>query len=192
MNLRQAQRRSVESSGKRVESRQCGAGVAFRDRIPRLSAALVAVVTIRRRPYRKNGEGLLARRAPAAPHPDPVVLVVVSLLAASSVANDRVAAAERTVPRQLRQTDPGYPGSALSSTIRQCDKENHGWREGLPLVLPPSSSRRPAFTLLHAPVSNEKKNSASGPAPRMFSKDDWPVQNRQGGSIGLPGEPFTR
>jgi len=29
MNLHQDQRRSVESSGKRVESRQCGAGVPF-------------------------------------------------------------------------------------------------------------------------------------------------------------------
>lgn len=29
MNLRQTQRRSVESSGKRVESRQCGAGLPF-------------------------------------------------------------------------------------------------------------------------------------------------------------------
>jgi len=29
MNLHQAQRRSVESSGKRVESRQCGAGLPF-------------------------------------------------------------------------------------------------------------------------------------------------------------------
>jgi hypothetical protein len=90
--------------------------VTFRDRIARLSAALVAVVTRRRRPYRKNGEGLLARRAPAAPHPDPVVLVIVSLLAASSMPNDGVALTERTVPRQLCQTDPGYPGSALSST----------------------------------------------------------------------------
>ena len=29
MNLRQTQHRSVESSGKRVESRQCGAGLPF-------------------------------------------------------------------------------------------------------------------------------------------------------------------
>jgi hypothetical protein len=29
MNLHQAQRPSVESSGKRVESRQCGAGLPF-------------------------------------------------------------------------------------------------------------------------------------------------------------------
>src|SRR5678815_6000730 len=39
-------------------------GLAFRDRIARLSSALVAVVTRRWRPYRKNGEGLLARWAP--------------------------------------------------------------------------------------------------------------------------------
>jgi hypothetical protein len=90
-------------------------GLSIRDRIARLSAALVAVVTKRRRPYRKNGEGLLARRAAAASQPDPVVLVVVSLLATSSVPNDGVAVTERAVPRQQRQTDANYPGSALSS-----------------------------------------------------------------------------
>jgi len=90
-------------------------GLAVRDRIARLSAALVAVVTRRRRPYRKNGEGLPARQATAAPHPDPVVLIVVGLLATPAVPNNGVVVAERTVPRQLCQTDPGYPGSALSS-----------------------------------------------------------------------------
>jgi hypothetical protein len=44
------------------------------------------------------------------------VFVVVSLLATSSVPHDAVAVAQRTVARQLRQTDADYPGSALSST----------------------------------------------------------------------------
>jgi len=82
----------------------------------------------------------------------------VRLLAPPSVPNDGVTVAERTVPRQLCQTDADHPGLVIHQW--QCDKENHGWREGLPLVLPPSSSQRPAFTLLHEPVSNEKKNSA--------------------------------
>jgi hypothetical protein len=153
-------------------------GPAVRDRIARLSAALVAVVTRRRRPYRKNGESLPARRAPAAPHPDPVVLVVMSLLAPSSVPHDGVAVAERTVPRQLCQTDPGYPGSALSSAT---DSAINRITAGVKACrwLPPSSSRRPAFTLLYAPVSNEKKMGASGKAPRVRAREDWPVQNRQ-------------
>ena len=161
MNLRQAQRRSVDH---RASASSPGSAA----RIALLVGSIRTPVGGTRScsgqtaaTIRENGEGLLARRAPAAPHPDPIVLVVVSLLAPPSVADDRVAAAERTLPRQLRQADPGYPGSALSSIHWQCDKENHGWREGLPLVLPPSSSRRLAFTLLHAPVSNEKKMSAS-------------------------------
>ena len=84
--------------------------------LPGLLPTAVGVVARRWRPGGQNGEGLLTRRAPAAPDPDPVVLVVVSLFAASSVPNDGVAVAERTVPRQLRQTDADYPGSALSST----------------------------------------------------------------------------
>jgi hypothetical protein len=83
---------------------------------PLLVCVLFAIVTVRRRPHGKNGEGLFARRAPAAAHPDPVVLVVVSLPAASSVPNESVAVAERTMARQLWQTDLDYPGSALSST----------------------------------------------------------------------------
>ena len=38
----------------------------------------------------------------------------------------------------------------------------HGWCEGLPLVSLPGSIRRPAFTLLYRPVSNEKRTMASG------------------------------
>ncbi len=43
------------------------------------------------------------------------MLVVVSLLAASSVTDDAVAITNGAVARQLRQADLSYPGSALSS-----------------------------------------------------------------------------
>jgi len=84
-----------------------------------------------------------------------------SLLAAAAVTNDRVLAANRTAARQLRQLDLSYPGSALSSVHGSAIKRINGWREGPPLVSPPSSIRRLAFTLLSRPVSNEKRISAS-------------------------------
>src|SRR5262249_15024132 len=62
-----------------------------------------------------NGERLLARRTSAPAYPDRVVLVIVSLLAAAAVTNDRVPATTRTSARQLLQADLNYPGSALSS-----------------------------------------------------------------------------
>ena len=43
------------------------------------------------------------------------MLVVVRLSPAASVADNRVAIADRAVARQLRQADLSYPGSALSS-----------------------------------------------------------------------------
>jgi hypothetical protein len=89
--------------------------VAFHGGRPRLPAAVVAVVARRRRPEGQHGEGLLARRASAAPHPDAIMLLVMSLLAPASVADDRVLVADRTSARQLRQADLSYPGSALSS-----------------------------------------------------------------------------
>jgi hypothetical protein len=89
------------------------------------------------------------------------VPLIVSLFAAAAVANNRLPAADRTSARQLRQADPSYPGSALSSVHGSAIKRINGWREGPPLVSPPSSIRRLAFTLLYGPVSNEKRMNAS-------------------------------
>ncbi len=48
----------------------------------------------------------------SAPHPNEFVLGIVGLAEPPSVADDRVAAAKRTSPRQEVQRD--YPGSTLS------------------------------------------------------------------------------
>src|SRR5689334_22470641 len=84
-----------------------------------------------------------------------------SLLAAAAVTNDRVLAANRTAARQLRQLDLSYPGSALSSVHGSAIKRINGWREGPPLVSPPSSIRRLAFTLLSRTSVERKRISAS-------------------------------
>jgi hypothetical protein len=81
-----------------------------------------------------------------------------SLLAAAAVTNDRVLAANRTAARQLRQLDLSYPGSALSSVHGSAIKRINGWREGPPLVSPPSSIRRLAFTLLSRTSVERKIN----------------------------------
>jgi len=82
------------------------------------------------------------------------------LLAAATMADDRVLAANRALARQLRQLDLSYPGSALSSVHGSAIKRINGWREGPPLVSPPSSIRRLG---LHPPVTDQcrtKKESA--------------------------------
>ena len=89
---------------------------------------------------------------------------VVSLLAAAAVADDRVAVANRTVARQLRQADLSYPGSALSSFAGHAIKRITAGVKARRWSYRQSSSRRLAFTLLHAPVSNEKKSRTRGTA----------------------------
>jgi len=65
-----------------------------------------------------------------------------SLLASPAVTDDCVLAANRTTARQLRQADLNYTGSALSFADGSAIKRINGWREGPPLVSPPSSIRR--------------------------------------------------
>jgi hypothetical protein len=74
---------------------------------------------------------------------------------------------EKGMPRVTQTHQPGaqtstgrIPRLALVFWRRWCDKENHGWCEGLPLISLPSSIRRLAFTLLYRPVSNEKRTMA--------------------------------
>ena len=50
---------------------------------------------VRKRKQRKKGERLSASRAAAAMDPDPVVIPIVSLLAATAVTNDRIVFTKR-------------------------------------------------------------------------------------------------
>ena len=132
--------------------------LGFRVSVPRLLAAPVAVVAIRRRPNGQYGECLLAQLTSPPPHPDPIVALVMSLLAPASVADDCVPAAGRTPARQLRQADLGYPGSALSSVHDSAIKRITAGVKARRLVSPPRSIRRLG---LHPPVWNSverKKN----------------------------------
>ena len=66
--------------------------------------------------------------AESAPHPDPFVLVIVAWREPPSMADDRVAAANWATPRQA---DPAEsPRLDVVFRFWQCDKKNHGWREG--------------------------------------------------------------
>ena len=67
-----------------------------------------------RRPCGQHRECFPARRAPTAPNPDPIVLLVVRLFAPPPVTDDGSVTAERASPRQQPQRDGSYPGSALS------------------------------------------------------------------------------
>jgi hypothetical protein len=64
-----------------------------------LTARQQTVMSVRERKQREEGEGLPATTAATAPNPDPVVVCIVRLLAATSVANDQIASTKRASPQ---------------------------------------------------------------------------------------------
>jgi hypothetical protein len=108
------------------------------------------------RPSRKDGEGFATRAAETTPYPDPVVVFVMGLLA---VADNGVASGVRAATRQQRQTGTRVQlECGLVLRTRQCDKENQGWREGLPLT-----------------VSNERRILRSEASRQPHHLKLWPV-----------------
>jgi hypothetical protein len=65
----------------------------------RLAAGQHAVVGVRERKRRQEGESLPAAGAQTATDPDPIVVFIVRLLAAVSVANDRITFTNRASPQ---------------------------------------------------------------------------------------------
>ena len=64
-----------------------------------LTARQQTVMSVGERKQREEGEGLPATTAATAPNPDPVVVCIVRLLAATSVANDQIASTKRASPQ---------------------------------------------------------------------------------------------
>ena len=141
-----------------------------------LLSTTVAIVSRRWRPSGQDGESRLALRTSGAPYPNEVVLRIMSLLASPAVTDDCVLTADRATARQLRQADLNYPGSALSSVDGSAIKRINGWREGPPLVSPPSSIRRLG---LHPPVRDQCRTKKECAHPSIEGSRahpaDWPV-----------------
>src|ERR1035441_503662 len=90
------------------------------------------------------------------------------------MADDGRITAPRTPSRQERQRERGQPRIDLVFRFGQCDKENHGWREGPPLTVP---ARHRSVKGLHPPgitVSNEIRILPSA-ATRPPRSKHWPV-----------------
>ena len=95
------QRRTVEGSGKRSAILQLRQRLLPRTVLHKappqcLAARQQAVMRVRKRKQRKKREGRPAIDAAAATDPDPVVMLVVRLLAATAVTNDRILFTNRT------------------------------------------------------------------------------------------------
>jgi hypothetical protein len=65
-----------------------------------LNARQQTVMGVRERKQREEGEGLPATMAATATNPNPVVVCIVGLLAATSVADDQIASTNRASPQE--------------------------------------------------------------------------------------------
>jgi hypothetical protein len=63
-----------------------------------LTANQQAVLSVRGRKQRQEGEGLPATGTATAPNPDPIVVFIMRLLAAASMADDRIAFTSGAAP----------------------------------------------------------------------------------------------
>ena len=102
---------------------------------------------VRERKLRKEGKGLPATVAEAAPDPNPVVMFIVRLLAAAPVADDRVACTNGASPQNNLNPACGPIGFELERRGAKWDKDNRGSR-GLCLGIDPPRSELEAEPLL--------------------------------------------
>ncbi len=102
-----------------------------------LTASQQAVVRVRERKPRQEGEGLPATGAATATDPDPVVMLIVGLLAATSVADDRIAFTNGASPQDDLVAACGPIGFELVRWGGKWDKKNRSsWGLCLGIDLP--------------------------------------------------------
>ena len=90
----------------------------------RLAAGQQTEVGVGKRKQRKEGERLPAVGAAATPNPDPVVMLVVRLLAAMPVPNNRIVLTDRTQAYDDLVAVVGPAGSKPLQRDRHWDKED--------------------------------------------------------------------
>ena len=89
-----------------------------------LATSQNAVMGVRKRKPRQEGEGLTATGAAAAADANPVVMFVVCLLAAVSMADDRILFTNGALPQNSFGTAGGPIGFQLVRRNRKWDKQN--------------------------------------------------------------------
>jgi hypothetical protein len=107
-----------------------------------LTPSQQAVMRVRGRKGRKESKSLLASGAATATDPDPVVMLIVGLLAAASVADDRIAFTNGASPQDDVFTACGPVGFELVLWNGKWDKENRSSSGLCPGVDLPRLSRK--------------------------------------------------
>ena len=139
-----------------------------------LEAGKQAEVSVWKRKQRKKGERRTTDRAAATSNRDPIVMLVVRLLAAMPVSNNRIALTDRTQAYDDLVAVVGPAGSKLPQPGRYWDKEDR-YLKGASLsdVDPPRS--QPAAKLLLLKKNPTERNITSYSQPRSLGSAYWPV-----------------
>jgi hypothetical protein len=105
----------------------------------------------------QDGERLPTKPTQPSPYPKIIVPAVVRRFSPLPVSDDGLPLAQGAPTRQLVQTDPGHPGTALSSAGGNAIKRITADVRACRRFSLPGLVRRPAFTLLVYAISNEKR-----------------------------------
>jgi len=100
--------------------------------LQRLATSQQTVMGVRQRKPRQEGEGLPATGAAAAADANPVVMLVVCLLAAASMADDGIVLTNGALPQNDLGTADGPIGFQLVRRDGKWDKENRTLIGALP------------------------------------------------------------
>ena len=127
---------------------------------PCLTTSQQAVARVRERKPRQEGEGLPATGAATATDANPVVMLIVRLLAAASVTDDRIAFTNGTSPQNDPGTACGPIGFELVRRDGKWDKENRSSLELCPGVDLPRSEPEAELLLLKRKSQLEENNAS--------------------------------
>ena len=112
-----------------------------------MTANQQAVLSVRERKQRQEGEGLPAIGTATAPHPDPIVVLIMRLLAAASMADDRIALTNRAAAHDDFGAARGPIRFELVQRDAKWDKQNRSSSGLCPPALTTSRSQPEAEPL---------------------------------------------
>jgi hypothetical protein len=127
---------------------------------PCLTTCQQAVAGVRERKPRQEGEGLPATGAATATDANPVVMLIMRLLAAVSVTDDRIAFTNGASPQNGLATACGPIGFELVRRNRKWDKENRSSLEPCPDVDLPRSEPEAELLPLKRKCQLEENNAS--------------------------------
>ncbi len=143
----------------------------------RLTARQQTVMRVRERKPRQEGEGLPATGAATATDANPIVVFIVRLLAAASVANDRIAFTSGAAPQDDFGAASGPIRFELVRRDGKWDKQNRSSSGLCPSGVDRQdrSRKRSSFLLKKKIPTGEEYTASRLPLFKVCDSQNWPV-----------------